>query len=143
MKYLNQENATDLSLVSAPNHHFSDIPEPAVSLINLASVEALSDVLGQPVDPLRFRANIYVDGLEPWQELDWVGKSIWHNDEKVFDIFADIGRCLATHVNLETGARDLPIKNTLLKTYDHSKCGVYVMAVSNTTIEPQIELTIK
>ena len=34
-----------------------------VSIINLASVAALETVIGLPVHPLRFRANLYVDGL--------------------------------------------------------------------------------
>ena len=31
---------------------------------------------GPPIDPLRFRANIYVDGAETWEEFDWVGQDI-------------------------------------------------------------------
>ena len=44
-------------------HSFSDVARKVVSIINLASVAALEDVVGAPVDPLRFRANVYVDGL--------------------------------------------------------------------------------
>ncbi len=143
IEYLDDANITALNLVSAPQHHFSDIPQAAVSLINLASVRDLEKTMDSNIDPLRFRANIYVEGLDPWQELDWAGKSIWANDEKIFDVFEDIGRCLATHVNLETGERDLKIKNKLLETYDHSKCGIYLISTSATKITTGMQLTIK
>ncbi len=143
IEYIDDANITTLNLGSAPQHHFSDIPQAAVSLINLASVRDLAKTMGSTIDPLRFRANIYVEGLDPWQELDWAGKSIWANGEKIFDVFEDIGRCLATHVNLETGERDLKIKNKLLETYNHSKCGVYVVSTSATKITTGMQLTIK
>ncbi len=49
-------------------HRFFDHPQGAVSLINLASVRDIQDRIGRPVDPLRFRANIYVSGWPAWCE---------------------------------------------------------------------------
>lgn len=143
IEYLNDPKITKINLVSAPNHHFSDIPQAAISLINLASVKDLEKTMGASIDPLRFRGNIHVENLEPWQELNWAGKSIWANGKKIFDVFENIGRCLATHVNLTTGERDLAIKNQLLKTYNHSQCGVYLISTSDTQIAPGMELTVK
>jgi len=143
IEYLDDKNLNEINLVSAPDHHFSDIPNAAVSLINLASVKDLAKTMDSAIDPLRFRGNIHVEGIEPWQELSWAGKSIWGNGEKLFDIFENIGRCLATHVNLNTGERDLAIKNQLLKTYNHSQCGVYFIATSDNKISTGMELTVK
>ena len=143
IEYLDDKNLDKLNLVSAPEHHFSDIPQAAVSLINLASVKDLEKTMQASIDPLRFRGNIHVQGLEPWQELSWAGKSIWGNGEKLFDIFENIGRCLATHVNLDTGERDLAIKNQLLKTYNHSQCGVYLISTSDSEISTGMELSVK
>ena len=39
------------------------LPRKVVSIINLASVAAIEDPVGAPVDPLRFRGNLYVDRL--------------------------------------------------------------------------------
>src|SRR6202012_4636463 len=47
-------------------HSFSDVARKVVSIINLASVAALETMMGAPVDPLRFRANLYVDGWPAW-----------------------------------------------------------------------------
>ena len=49
-------------VLSAPGHSFSDVSRKVVSVINLASVRAIETVVGVKVDPLRFRANLYVDG---------------------------------------------------------------------------------
>ena len=47
-----------------------------VHIINAATVRQISDVVGIPINPLRFRPNIIVDGLPPWEEFDrWVGPS--------------------------------------------------------------------
>lgn len=53
--------------------HFDDGP---VSLIGLASVRALGEARGEPVDPARFRANIHVDTVEPFIEDEWIGRQM-------------------------------------------------------------------
>ena len=50
-------------VLHAPGHSFSDVAAKVVSIINLASVAELENDVGAPVDPLRFRGNLYVDGL--------------------------------------------------------------------------------
>src|SRR5215472_12958089 len=63
-------------LLHAPPFSFSDVARKVVSIINLASVAALEDVIGAPVDPLRFRANVYATGWPAWSELDLLGAEI-------------------------------------------------------------------
>ena len=53
-----------------------DKPDNVISLINLATVRSLEQQWGVAIDPLRFRANIYIDGAKPWEEFDWVGSEI-------------------------------------------------------------------
>jgi MOSC domain-containing protein len=57
-------------ILHAPGHSFSDVARKVVSIINLDSLAALADVVRAPVDPLRFRANVYVAGWPVWSELD-------------------------------------------------------------------------
>ena len=63
-------------VLHAPGFSFSDVAAKVVSIINLASVADLENYVGAPVDPLRFRANLYVTGWPAWQELDMVGRRL-------------------------------------------------------------------
>jgi len=130
---------TDLSgaprLVSAEGHHFSDIPQKAVSLINLASVNEISKAAGREVSPLRFRGNIYVAGLEPWEEMNWLDKTIAIDGKPLFEVFDITGRCPATKVNLETGERDIEMLDLLSDNFGHTKCGVYLKVIDDGMIK--------
>src|SRR5918998_1384306 len=63
-------------VLESPGHSFSDVARKVVSIINLASVRAIEDMVGAPVHPLRFRANLYVRGWPAWREFDLVGEKI-------------------------------------------------------------------
>ena len=57
-------------LVRSAGGHFMDKPDNVISLINLATVRSLEQQWGVEIDPLRFRANVYIDGAKPWEEFD-------------------------------------------------------------------------
>jgi len=111
-------------LLEAEGHMFSDVPEKQVSIINLASVRDLERVVRKPVDPLRFRANLYIDGAPPWEELSWAGRGVRIGSA---DLRVDrpIGRCAATNVDPQTAERDLNIPRTLQAGFGHTHMGVY------------------
>jgi len=44
-----------------------------ISIVNRASVRDLEVRTGTVLDPLRFRCNVLIDGLEPWSVLDLIG----------------------------------------------------------------------
>jgi len=111
-------------LLEAPGHSFSDVARKVVSIINLASVADLARTIGQKVDPLRFRGNLYVRGLAPWAEFDLLDQTIAIGDARL-KIVKRIVRCAATNVDPATGARDLAIPKTLMQTYGHMDCGIY------------------
>ena len=46
-------------VLHADGHSFSDLARKVVSIINLASIAAVEDMVGAPVNPLRFRGNLY------------------------------------------------------------------------------------
>jgi uncharacterized protein YcbX len=112
-------------LLHAPGFSFSDVAAKVVSIINLASVADLENYVGAPIDPLRFRANLYVTGWPAWQELDMVGRTIAIGNGATAKIVKRIVRCAATNVDPATGVRDLDIPNTLMKTFGHADCGIY------------------
>jgi uncharacterized protein len=112
-------------VLHAPGHSFSDVARKAVSIINLASVAALETAVGEPVNPLRFRGNVYVGGWPAWREFDLVGKEIAIGKSARLKIVKRIVRCAATNVDPDTGMRDLSIPDTLMRSFGHADCGVY------------------
>jgi uncharacterized protein YcbX len=112
-------------VLHAPGFSFSDVARKVVSVINLASVAAVANVVGRPVHPLRFRANVYVTGWPAWHEFDLVGHEIALGASARLKIIKPIVRCAATNVDPDTGMRDLSIPDTLLRSFGHADCGVY------------------
>ena len=115
-------------------HSFSDVAKKVVSIINLDSVAAIEKMVGQPVHPLRFRANLYVRGWPAWSELDLLGRTLAIGDVRL-KMVKRIVRCAATNVDPETAARDLNIPHTLMRALGHCDCGVYAEVVAGGTIK--------
>jgi uncharacterized protein YcbX len=112
-------------VLHAPGFSFSDVARKVVSIINLASVTAIEDVIGRPVHPLRFRGNVYVTGWPAWREFDFLGQEITLARGPRLRVIKRIVRCAATNVDPDTGIRDLSIPDTLMRSFGHADCGVY------------------
>jgi len=110
-------------------HSFSDVAKKVVSIINLASVAAVENAAGHPVDPLRFRGNVYVEGWPAWREFDLLDRELSLGGARV-KLVKRIVRCAATEVDPDTGMRDLPIPNTLMQSFGHADCGVYAEVIA-------------
>jgi uncharacterized protein YcbX len=122
-----EQQAGPLRVLKSPGpHRFTDDRAGAVSMINLASLRELSDRLGRPVDPRRFRANLHVDGWEPWAELDLAPGAEVQVGEATLRVVKPIVRCAATHVHPETGERDLELVPGLHAHYGRMTCGIYL-----------------
>jgi len=127
---LGEDARGPLRLVEAPGQHrFTDHPKGQVSIVNLASVRDLGQRMGVELDPLRFRANLYVDGWPAWSENGWTGKSMMLGWAKA-EVFKPIVRCAAPDVDPTTAARDLEITKALFDNYGHLHCGIYVQVTS-------------
>src|ERR1019366_7474286 len=100
---------------------------------NLASVRDLEQRLGRPLDPLRFRANLYVDGWAAWAENDWEGRPMKLGEVST-KVFKPIVRCAAPGVDPTTAVRDLDIPAELFRLYGHPHCGIYVQVTAGGTI---------
>ena len=114
-----------LRLIDGVGHRFLDHPSGHVSVINLASVRALGERLGKSLDPLRFRANLYVEGWPAWAENDWTSRRIDLGAVQT-EVFKPIIRCAAPGVDPTSAIRDLDIPAELFRLYGHTLCGVYV-----------------
>lgn len=121
-------------LVSRRNG-FTDVPEPWISIGNLASHRAVAQRLDAPdLSIHRWRANLWIDGLALWEEFDLLGKTIAIGDTLLY-VREAITRCRATEANPDTGRRD---QDTLgaLSSWNHQTFGVYAAVVKGGTIRP-------
>jgi len=120
-------------VLSGRDHSFSDVARKVVSIINLGSLQAIEDVIGQPVHPLRFRANLYVRGWPAWHEFDLLGRTLAIGAARL-KIVKRIVRCAAINVDPDTAARDLNIPHTLMQRFGHVDCGVYAEVMAGGTV---------
>jgi len=127
--YMKGELRGPPKIVSATGHSFSDVAAKCLHIVNLASVRELERSLGRRVDPLRFRANLYLDGVAPWAESDWINREIAVGPVRLF-AFARTSRCAATNVDPVSGARDMAIPAHLQRTWGHSDFGIYARVIA-------------
>ena len=129
------DRAASAGIVRVPGRGMTDTDFPSVSLLNMASLRELAYRMGLPVlSPLRFRGNLWLEGLEAWAEWDWIGREI-RLGGTVLRIREPITRCRATEANPETGLRDLPTLATLERHWAHRDFGVYAEVVETGTVE--------
>ena len=120
---------------------FTDTEGARVSIINHATLRDLERVTRKPVDPVRLRGNLYIDGLPAWAEFEWVGKRL-RVGEAVIEVMARIDRCAATNVNPKNGEIDMNIPLDLRKGFGHIDCGVHTKVIMGGTIRPGDEITL-
>lgn len=125
----------------ADNHHFTDMAEPLVHIINLSSVTALGQMMNEPIDEKRFRANIHLKGLEPWVETKWVGRTLKTNDVEI-EIVSPTSRCAAINVDLKTATRGRSLAGALNQQFGNDNFGVYGRIVSGGTLSQGITLSL-
>lgn len=120
-------------LEGPPGFRFMDSRSGFVSIINLATVRALEQETGTAIDPIRFRANVYIDGIPAFSEFDWIGKRLTIGGATLRGL-KRTERCAATTVNPATAIRDLMIPAVLMRTYGHADCGIYCAVVEGARI---------
>lgn len=116
------------AVVHVPGVPMTDVPDPFVAVLNVASNRALSQRLGQDLSIHRWRGNIWLDGLVPWEEFDLVGRDL-RIGSAVLHVEERITRCRATEANPDTGRYDAPTLAALNDGYGHQDFGVYARVV--------------
>lgn len=112
----------------APAHGHFDFTDSRLSVCNLETVRALEAAAGRRLDPVRFRANLYLDGLEAWQEFGLVGHTLRIGESEV-EIMRPVMRCAATSVDPAAGEVDVDVPNLLHRTVGHMFLAVYARVV--------------
>lgn len=104
--------------------------EGRVTLLNLASVRDLERVTRAPVDPRRFRANFWIDGLPAWIERSWTHRDFRLGALRLQGI-EPIECSSAANVDPETAVVDMNLPLTLSRAYGHGFCGLCCRVVED------------
>ena len=113
----------------------------SVSLINLNSIRDFEKKINEKVELQRFRANFYVDGIDAWEERNWLGKIIKINDVS-FKVEKNIPRCVAINLKPKTDDNSLNLLTSLKKTYNHFAMGIYLTALNDGKVEIENKIKI-
>jgi len=128
-----EERPGPARLVKAPIQGMTDVEFPSVSIGNLASLRALSQKIGQNIDMRRFRINLWLDGLAPWEEFDLLNGSITLGNVTLTPE-GPIERCRAPDANPESGKRDVSMLPTLEADWNTRDFGVYFRVQKGGTV---------
>ena len=110
------------------------MPSKTISLINLNSIKDFERKLSRKVEFQRFRGNIYIDGLNAWEERDLVNKTLIINNIK-FKVTKEIPRCVATNIKPNSSKINLSIPISLKQFYNHINLGIYLMPLNDGIIK--------
>ncbi len=102
----------------------------SISLINIRSIEDFKNKTKEEIEGQRFRGNIYIDGIEAWEERNWIGKIIKINDIS-FKVEKNIPRCVAINLKPNTADNSLNLLQSLKKTFNHFDMGIYLTALDS------------
>ena len=123
------DRAQPVAIVTA-GRGMTDTALPALSILSTASLADLSARMGIELSRDRWRGNLWLDGAEPWAELDWIGKHLAIGDA-VLRIEERIERCSATTVDPETGRPNAPTLQALNQHFGHQEFGLYGVVVES------------
>ena len=120
-------------LVRAGAQPLTDVPDPFVSVLNRSSLRALGQRMGRDLSIHRFRGNLWVDGLAPWEEFDLVGRTL-RIGTALLQVEEPIARCEATTADPATGRRDGETLAALEQGWGHRDFGVYARVLTGATV---------
>ena len=113
-------------------------PENKINLTEFAQPSILvSSILvskfikiDQKIEKSIFRSNLYFDGIEAWEERNWIGKTIKINDV-LFKVEKNIPRCVAINLKPQSDDNSFNLLQLLKKNYNHFDMGIYLTALDD------------
>ena len=111
-------------LARLPDAALTDFPHTHLLVCSTATLAALEDVAGQRLEHIRFRANLWLDGLEPWEEIGLGGRELRVGAARL-TLTERCERCNATAANPVTGTRDVIVPPLIRRHTGHMDFGIY------------------
>ena len=122
-------------LVQGPTG-WTDVNQPWISILSLASLRDLEQRLGSPLGIERWRANLWVDGWDAFAERDLIGHILTIGGVEL-RVTETIGRCPATSANTDSGQIDIDMPEALQAQFGHKDFGIYAEVVTGGQIALQ------
>ena len=138
-KILELESSIKDSLILMKNEEFpfydtsiskKTVLNHSISLINNKSIQDFKNKINQEIEIQRFRGNIYINGIDAWEEQNWIGKIIKINDVS-FKVEKKIPRCVAINLKPNSDDKSLNLLQSLKKNYNHFDMGIYLTALND------------
>jgi uncharacterized protein len=114
------ETSRPLTLRELEGENFDDSP---VLLVIVSTVAAFGLQAGMDVDHRRFRANLYVAGLEPEEEIGWIGRRVAVGGAEL-EVVSRCERCVVITRDPDTTATTPELLRVLKQTQE-TCMGVY------------------
>ena len=111
----------------------------SVSLLNIESINDFEKKVNKKIESSIFRGNICVDGIEPWKEREWIGKTIKINNVS-FKVEKNIPRCVAINLKPQSDDNSFNLLQLLKKNDNHFDMGIYLTALDDGEINIGKEL---
>lgn len=131
---LNPPDRAQPARIVTAGRAMTDSDFPSISIFAMASLRDLEARMGKALSPHRWRANLWVEGVEPFAEFGWVGRRL-RIGEAELEVVERIGRCKATSANPATGLIDADTLGGLSAQYGHTEFGVYARVVTGGMIQ--------
>ncbi|SEB59790.1 hypothetical protein SAMN04489844_0636 [Nocardioides exalbidus] len=106
-----------------------------LTILGTASLAALAEELGEPVDSARFRANLVVQTDEPWQEDSWRGAEVRVGSARV-RIGGPVPRCAVVDHHPVTGEKDVRLLKALVRSRPTNRAGEPFLGVYADIVRP-------
>lgn len=124
------DRADPKGIVKAEGRGMTDSAIASVSIMNRASHISVESAMGHPLEMERWRANIWLDDVDAWDELSWIGQTIRIGTAE-FEIRETCVRCMLTAANPVTGLRDVDTLAALQNSFGHKNFGVYAVVTKD------------
>ena len=129
-----------VKLIRAKVSAMTDTEYQSITICSSSSHNRLASEMGLDLSKKRWRGNLWIDELEPWEEMNWIGKIVQIGNVQ-FDVIENVQRCMATTANPETGVRDADTLGAL-KAHGHQNFSVYAIAKNNGDLRLGDKLTV-
>ncbi len=118
------DSGRDVDLRERPGGNFDDSP---LLIVNLATVARFAAEAGRAVDHRRFRANLYIDGIDPEAEVEWLGRRIRAGEAEI-EVTKRCERCVVITRDPDTTDASPELLRLLVERHDECM-GVYCQVV--------------